>query len=116
MRAYECVVSPDARAALLEALLETTSRVKIERKRDTDQISSESWSIAGMRSGWLSMSGEGDSGAWRVMFGAGRIGRIALEVFEVRADCVWIWPEGGPVRPVGSNLASRTKQIHKTPR
>lgn len=93
MRAYECMISNEAKAALGDYLLDRLPGIKIRRLRGLDGVV-EDWSEdrAFCRS-WLRLIQERD--CWRLTFGGGALFRDTLCDFVLnRPGCRWVWPFG----------------------
>lgn len=99
MRAYECSLTNDGKAALLEVLLATEQRLCI-RRRD----GREKWRLrGGFRFEWCDFWKDEEVACWTVIFGGNFtwprvLEKAFTEVVATHAGCSWVWPERTPAR------------------
>ena len=93
MRAYECLLSAEAKTALLEILMATKRPVRIQRAGDREE-----WRVGGRtRYEWRIFHKEADSDSWSAQFGGNLKTPEILEPLFARTvsthrGCSWVWP------------------------
>ncbi len=96
MRSLECLLSAEARNALIEAVLARHARLSIRRKAGSENYIREYWRIGSrMRGERLYMFCDSTVRAWHTLFGFGSVATMISEIVSERTDCSWTWPEAG---------------------
>jgi hypothetical protein len=96
MRSLECLLSAEARNALIEAVLARHARLSIRRKTDIENILREDWRIGSrIRGERLYMFCDPTVRAWHTLFGFGSFATMIRKIVSERNDCAWTWPEAG---------------------
>ena len=96
MRAYECSLTAEGKAALLEFLQAMERAVRIKRSGDREE-----WRVGGrFRYEWCIFQKQGGPDIWNVSFGGNFKTPKILEPLFTRTvsahrGCSWIWPERG---------------------
>ena len=94
MRAYECSLTADGKAALLELLLATEQSVRIKRSG-----SREEWRIGGrLRYEWCIFGRQEGAEIWNVTFGGnfkrpGMLEPLFAKTVSRHKGCSWVWLE-----------------------